>query len=97
MQNYTSSSKFSGNILTVRWTECEKTTFMQKLTLHNFFGKFKKAEWISGITLTKKREAQIQTNCKVEFYYLADKDEFDAILEELKSKFRGDEQTDDND
>ena len=73
---------------------------MQKLALHIFFGKLKKAEWISGIRLTKKREAEIQTNfsCQVEFYYLADEDEFDAILEELKSKSRGDEETaDDND
>ena len=48
----------------------------------------------------KKREAEIQTNfsCEVEFYYPADEDEFDAILEELKSKSRGDEETaDDND
>ena len=73
---------------------------MQKLALHNFFGKLKKAEWISGISLTKNREAEIQTNfsCEVEFYYPADEDEFDAILEELKSKSRGDEETaDDND
>ena len=72
---------------------------MQKLALHNFLGKLKKAEWISGISLTKKREAEIQTNfsCEVEFYYLTDEDEFDAILEELKSKSRGDEETDNND
>ena len=67
---------------------------MQTLALHNF-GKLKKAEWISGFSLTKNRETEIQTNfsCKVEFYYLADEDEFDAILEELKSKYRGDKQT----
>ena len=99
MQNYTYNGKFSGNVLIVGWTECGKTTFMQKLALHNFFGKLKKAEWISGISLTKKREAEIQTNfsCEVEFYYPAVKDEFDAILEELKSKSRGNEETDDND
>ena len=80
-------------------TECGKTTFMQKLALHNFFGELKKAEWISGISLTKKREAEIQTifSSEVEYYYPADEDEFDAILEELKSKSRGDEETDDND
>ena len=55
---------------------------------------------MSCISLTKKREAEIQTNfsCEVEFYYPTDNDEFDAILEELKSKSRGDEETaDDND
>ena len=99
MQNYTYSGKFSGNVLIVGWTECGKKTFMQKLALHNFFGKLKKAEWISCISLTKKREAEIQTNfsCEVEFHYTADKDEFDAILEELKSKSRGNEETGNND
>ena len=54
---------------------------------------------MSCISLTKKREAEIQTNfsCEVEFYYSADKDEFDAILEELKSKSRGNEETGNND
>ena len=83
----------------VGWTECGKTTFMQKLAIYNFFGKLKKAEWISGISLMKKREAEIQTNFswEVEFYYPADEDKFDAILKELKSKSRGDEETaDDN-
>ena len=100
MQNYTYNSKFSGNVLIVGWTECGKTAFMQKLALHIFFGKLKKAEWILGVTLTKEREAEIQTNfsCEVEFYYPTDNDEFDSILEELKSKSRGDEETaDDND
>ena len=71
---------------------------MQTLALHNF-GKLKKAEWISGFSLTKNREAEIQTNfsCKVEFYYLADEDEFDAILEELKSKSKGDDEETGND
>ena len=57
MQNYTYSGKFSGNVLIVGRTKCGKTTFMQKLALHNFFGKLKKAEWISGITLTKKKRS----------------------------------------
>ena len=99
MENYTYSGKFSGNVLIVGRTEFGKMTFMQKLALHNFFVKLKNAQWISGISLTKKREAEIQTNfsCEVEFYYPADEDEFDAILEELKLKARGDEETDDND
>ena len=74
MQNYTYSGKFSGNVLIVGRTECRKTTFMQKSALHNFFGKLKKAEWILGISLTKKRETEIQINfsCEDEFYYPAD-------------------------
>ena len=46
MQNYTYSSKFSGNVLIAGRTECGKTTFMQKLALHIFFGKLKKTELI---------------------------------------------------
>ena len=56
MQNYTCRGKFSGNVLIVGWTECGKTTIMQKLALHNFFDKFKKAEWISGIIALQKKE-----------------------------------------
>ena len=77
-----------------------KNNFYAKISPTYFFGKLKEAEWISGISLTKKREARTQTNfsCEVEFYYPDDEDEFDAILEELKSKSRDDEETaDDND
>ena len=83
MENCTYSSKFSGNVLIVGRTECGKTTFRQKLALNNFFGKLKKAEWISGISLTKKRDDEVQINfsCKVKFYYSTDEDE---LLEELK-------------
>ena len=69
MQNYTYSGKFSGYVLIVGRTECGKTTFVQKLALHNFLGKLKKAEWISGITLTKKGEAEIQTNFSFELEF----------------------------
>ena len=65
MQNHTYNCKFSGNFLIVGWTECGKTTFLQKLALHNFFGKLKKAEWISGISLTKKE------NLKFKLIFLA--------------------------
>ena len=61
--------KFSGNILIVGRTECGKTTFMQRLALNIFFGKLKNAEWVLGIRLMQKREAEIQSNfsCDLNF------------------------------
>ena len=59
MENYVYDGKFSGNILIFGWTECGKTTFVQNLALNNFFGNLKKIKWISGIRLSKKREAEI--------------------------------------
>ena len=96
MENYIYNGKFSGNILIVGWTECRKTTFMQKLALNNFFGNLKKAEWVSGIELSKKREAEIETNfsCKTEFCYPADEDELSNQLEEFKLKSKSEESTD---
>ena len=53
--------QFYGNILVVGRTGCGKTTFLEKLGLNNFFGKTVKAEWISGIDIDKKRDAEIQS------------------------------------
>ena len=90
MENYIYSGKFSENILIVRRTECGKTTFMQKLALNNFFGKLKKTEWVSGIELSKTREAEIETNfsCKVDFHYPSDEDKLSDQLDQfnLESK-----------
>ena len=96
MQNYTYDRKFSENILIVGQTECGKTTFMQRLALNNFFGKLKNAEWISGIRLTQKREAEIQSNfsCELNFSYPANVDELENLLEELKLKSRSEEVSD---
>ena len=86
MKNYIYNEKFSGNVLIVGRTECGKTTFMQKLALNNFFSKLKKTEWVSGIELSKMREAEIETNfsCKVDFHYPADEDELSDQLDQFK-------------
>ena len=78
MENNVYDGKFSGNILIVGRTECGKTTFVQKLALNNFFGDLKKVKWVSGIRLSQKREAEIESNfsCEVKFSYPLDEDEF---------------------
>ena len=86
MEKYVYDGKFSGNILVVGRTECGKTTFVQKLALNNFFGDLKKVNWISGIGLSKRREAEIKSNfsCEVRFFDPIDQDGFTDKLEEFK-------------
>ena len=85
-ENFVYDGKFSGNILIVGQTECGKTTFVQKLALNNFFGDLKKVKWVSGICLSKRREAEIESNfsCEVKFSYPIDEDELGDKLEEFK-------------
>ena len=47
MQNYVYDTDFFGNILIVGRTGCGKRFFTQKLAVNNFFGTFKKVEWVS--------------------------------------------------
>ena len=56
--------QFLGNILVVGRTNCCKTTFIEKLGLNSFFGNIVKTEWVSGIAIDKKREAEIQSYFK---------------------------------
>ena len=93
MEKYTYDSKFQVNILIVGRTGCGKT-ICKKLALNNFFGKIKRAEWVSYIPLTVKREAEIQSNfsCEVSFYYPRSIDELEDLLEEFKQKSRSEEE-----
>ena len=52
--------QFGSNILVVGKTGCGKTHFLQKLTVNKFSGKLIKVEWVSGIDIDKRREAEIQ-------------------------------------
>ena len=86
MENNVYDGKFSGNILIVGRTKCGKTTFVKKLAFNNFFGDLKKVKWVSGIRLSQKREAEIESNfsCEVKFSYPLDEDELNDKLEEFK-------------
>ena len=53
IKEYVYERKFKGYILMAGKTFCGKTRFVQKLTVHNFLGEVKKAEWVSQIELSK--------------------------------------------
>ena len=55
------NGQFYRNILVVGRTGCGKTTFLEKLSLNNFFGDIIKTEWISGTDIDKQRQAEIQS------------------------------------
>ena len=98
MENYVYDGKCSGNILIVGRIECGKTTFVQKLALNNFFGDLKKVKWISGIRLSKRREAEIESNfsCEVKFSYPIDEDEFADKLEEFNLESESENNSENN-
>ena len=91
------NGQFYGNILVVGRTSCGKTTFFEKLGLNNFFGKIVKTEWISGIDIDKKKEAEIQSyfNNKTEVHVTKEQDELDSLIETFKLRSH-EEITEDN-
>ena len=84
--------QFSGNILVVGRTGCGKTTFLEKLGLNKFFGDIIETEWISGIDIDKKREAEIQSyfSNKTEVHVSKEQGELDSLLENFKFRSQDD-------
>ena len=76
---------FRGNILVVGKPGCEKTDFLQKLTLNTFFGELVKTEWVTEIKIDDQREAEIQAcfSTKVEFRHAADPNELTELIDNL--------------
>ena len=52
--------QFRGNVLVARKIASSKTYFLKELGLNNLFGKSIKTGWVSGIEISKEREAEIQ-------------------------------------
>ena len=79
-------AQFYGHILLVGCTGCGKTTFLEKIGLNDFFGNIIKTEWISGITIDKQREAEIQSyfSNKTEVHVAKEQDELDSLIETFK-------------
>ena len=82
------NGQFLGNILVVGRTNCSKTTFIEKLDLNNFFGNIAKTEWVSGIAIDKKREAEIQSYFKneTEVHIAQDQDKLDSLIDTFKQR-----------
>ena len=81
------NGQFSGNILVVVGrTNCDKTTFIEKLGLNNFFGDIVKTEWISRISINKKREGEIQSYFKneIEIHIAEDEDNLKSLIDTFK-------------
>ena len=89
--------QFYGNVLVVGRTGCDKTTFLQKLGLNNFFGNILKTDQISGIEIDKQREAEIQSyfSNETEVHVAKEQDELDSLIETFKLRSR--EESNDND
>ena len=83
----TYDGKFSGNILVVGQTRCDKNSFVQSLGRNKIFGSIDSLDWISKVELSENREHQIRqsfSNASVEFHYPNDAAEFDTVLDLLK-------------
>ena len=59
---------------------------LEKIGLNNFFGNIIKTEWISGIDIDKKREAEIQSyfSNKTKVQVAKEQDELDFLIETSK-------------
>ena len=64
---------------------------MQKLGLHNFFGNIIKTEWVSGIEISKTREAEMQScfSNNVEFHPVPDSHSLKSLIETFKLRTQG--------
>ena len=81
-----------GIVLVVGRTGCRKTIFLEKLGLNNFFSNIIKTEWISGIDIDKKREAEIQSyfSNETEVHVAKERDELDSLIQIFKPRSRED-------
>ena len=78
--------QFRGNILVVRKTESGKTYFRQQLALNNFFGDIQMCYWVSGVSISLAREAEIQSSfaCPVEFFNVNDYEDLNLLINNFK-------------
>ena len=90
--------QFRSNILVVGKTGCGKTYFIQQLALNNFFSNIVKTEWVSGIYISKAREAEIQScvDTPVDFYHAPNQDILEDFIEKFKNKTESEDDEDKN-
>ena len=78
--------QFRGNILVLGRTDSGKTYFIQQLALNGIFGNLEKTYWVSGITLSDTRKAQIQScfSNEIEFYDISSYEDLNELINYLK-------------
>ena len=74
--------QFRGNILVLGRTDSGKTHFIQQLALNGILGNIEKTHWVSGVTISDTRKAQIQScfSNEIEFYDISSYEDFDELI-----------------
>ena len=80
--------QFRGNILVVGKTGSGKTYFIQQLAVNNFFGDIQICYWVSGVSISLAREAEIQSSfaCPVEFFNVNDYEDLNLLINNFKER-----------
>ena len=78
--------QFRGNILVLGRTDSGKTYFIQQLALNGIFGNLEKTFWVSGITLSDTRKAQIQScfSNDIEFFDINSYEDLNELINYFK-------------
>ena len=78
--------QFRGNILVLGRTDSGKTYFIQQLALNGIFGNLEKTYWVSGITLSDTRKAQIQScfSNEIEFHDISSYEDLNELINYFK-------------
>ena len=80
--------QFRGNILVVGKTGSGKTYFIQQLAVNNFFDDIQICYWVSGVSISLAREAEIQSSfaCPVEFFNVNDYEDLNLLINNFKER-----------
>ena len=78
--------QFRGNILVLGRTDSGKTYFIQQLALNGIFGNIEKTRWVSGVSISDTRKAQIQScfSNEIEFYNVNSHEDLNELIDYFK-------------
>ena len=78
--------QFRGNILVLGRTDSGKTYFIQQLALNGILGTIEKTHWVSGVTISDARKAQIQScfSNEIEFYDINSYEDLNELINYFK-------------
>ena len=85
------TNSYDGNILVLGSSASGNTTLGQEMGSNSMFGKLEDAHWVSAVTLSKAREAEIDScfKPKVEFYNPQDEYDLKKTSVDLENLYRG--------